>query len=259
MHKTIQITPTADFIVILGDSVAGGNNSNALLSQLNDFRNIVASYYETKPLIPVLGNHEVNINPTDDTFEKLFSKCYADLNVTDYLDEYNKTVYYIDFDNYRLIFLNSFHYNEIHKITNNQLKWFENICKQSNKNKLLFLHSTAFPTGAHLGHCLDLYPKCRDDFWSIVDKYEIKLVFSSHEHNYSRRVVSGKNDIYQIISGGAGEKLRNKYNSKNGVIIPPIAVYHFVVIDLLPNTIEVSAIDLKGKILDEFIIHLNDN
>ncbi len=29
--------------------------------------------------------------------------------------------------------------------------------------------------------------------------------------------------------------------------------------DLLPNTIEVSAIDLKGKILDEFIIHLNDN
>ena len=109
-----------------------------------------------------------------------------------YLDEYNKTVYYIDFDNYRLIFLNSFHYNEIHKITNNQLKWFENICKQSNKNKLLFLHSPAFPTGAHLGHCLDLYPKCRDDFWSIVDKYEIKLVFSSHEHNYSRRVVSGK-------------------------------------------------------------------
>ena len=59
MHKTIQITPTADFIVILGDSVAGGNNSNALLSQLNDFRNIVASYYETKPLIPVLGNHEL--------------------------------------------------------------------------------------------------------------------------------------------------------------------------------------------------------
>ena len=72
-------------------------------------------------------------------------------------------------------------------------------------------------------------------------------------------IKSIENEKSTIISGGAGEKLRNKYNSKNGVIIPPIAVYHFVVMDLLPNTIEVSAIDLKGKILDEFIIHLNDN
>ena len=206
------------------------------------------------PLIPVIGNHEVNINPIDDTFEKLFIKCYADLKVTDYLEGYNKTAYYIDFNDYRLIFLNSFHHGEIHKITNNQLKWFENACSENNKRKLVFVHSPAFPTGAHLGHCLDLYPECRDSFWSIVDKYEIKIVFSSHEHNYSRRIISGKSNVNQIISGGGGEKLKSKYHSKNGVIVPPIAIYHFVVVDLNPKSIKVSAINIKGKILDKFII-----
>lgn len=143
-----------------------------------------------------------------DTFEKLFIKCYADLKVTNYLEEYNKTVYYIDFNDYRLIFLNSFHHDEIHKITNNQLKWFENACSENNKRKLVFVHSPAFPTGAHLGHCLDLYPECRDSFWSIVDKYEIKIVFSSHEHNYSRRIISGKSNVNQIISGAVAKNLK---------------------------------------------------
>ena len=115
------------------------------------------------------------------------------------------------------------------------------------------MNSPAFPTGAHFGHCLDLYLECRNSFWSIVDKYEIKVVFSSHEHNYSRRIISGKNNINQIITGG-GEKLKSKYHSKNGVIIPHIAIYHFVVVDLNPKSIKRSAIDIKRKLLDKFII-----
>ena len=254
LNESSRLNPKPDFVIVLGDSIAGGDNPNILLTQINDFRNIVASYYPNKPLIPIVGNHEVNINPSDETLEQLFSKCYADLKVTNYLEGYNKTVYYMDFPECRLIVLNSFHYGEIHRITNNQLKWFKESCAENNKRKLVFVHSAAFPTGAHLGHCLDLYPKYRDEFWSIVDEYNIKVVFSSHEHNYSRRIINNKNSIYQIISGGGGEKLKNKYSSKSGVIIPPIAVYHFVVVDLNSTFIKISAINLKGKVLDEFII-----
>ena len=75
-----------------------------------------------------------------------------------------------------------------------------------------------------------------------------------NEHNYSRRIISGKSNVNQIISGGGGEKLKSKYHSKNGVIVPPIAIYHFVVVDLNPKSIKISAINIKGKVLDKFII-----
>ena len=94
------------------------------------------------------------------------------------------------------------------KITNSQLSWFDKISSINIKNKIVFVHSPAFPTGAHLGHCLDLYPDCRDAFIDIVEKNHINLIISGHEHNYSRRII-GTSNIIQIITGGGGEKLHS--------------------------------------------------
>lgn len=99
LKESRKLIPSADFIVILGDSIAGSTDSNTFLTQVNNFRNIVSSYYENIPLLPIIGNHE------------------------------------------------------------------ENACSENNKRKLVFVHSPAFPTGAHFGHCLDLYPECRNSFW----------------------------------------------------------------------------------------------
>lgn len=255
MEQSIKLNPKIDFLVMCGDSIAGSSNKEQLISQFNNFNRIVQSYHPNKIILPVIGNHEVNINPTDDSYEKIFEKIYNDLKPSGYLEDYNKTAYYVDYENTRIIILNAFHPNEIHKIVDNQLSWFENVASVDIKNKLVVIHSPAFPTGAHLGHCLDLYPNYRDSFWHVVDKCKIDIVFSSHEHNYSRRIIHGKNDIHQIITGGGGEKLRDKYKSKDGVIIPPIATYHFVVVDITENFIEVSAINTKGRLLDNFKLY----
>lgn len=253
LQKACKLNPQPEFTVVCGDSIAGSTNENILRYQLNNFKSILNEYFPNKPILPVIGNHEVNIAPQDDKFELIFKEVYNDFTPTEYLEEYNKTAYYVDFNNTRIIVLNSFHYNEIHKITNNQLKWFDKISAEEKSNKLLFVHSPAFPTGAHLGHCLDLYPECRDSFWSVVEKNNIDIVFSGHEHNYSRRIIPGSK-ITQIISGGAGEKLRNKYKDKKGVIVPPIDKFHFLVVDINNNLIEVSAISTKGTVLDNFTL-----
>lgn len=255
MEQSIKLNPKVDFIVVCGDSIAGGPNKERLISQLNNFKKIVQSYHPNKSILPVIGNHEVNINPIDNSYEKIFENIYDELKPNGYLENYNKTVYYIDFRDTRIIILNTFHPNEIHKIVDDQLYWFEKVASVNIKNKFVVFHSPAFPTGAHLGHCLDLYPDYRDEFWKVVDKCNIDIVFSSHEHNYSRRIIHGENDIYQIITGGGGEKLRDKYKSKNGVVVPPIATYHFVVVDINEHFIEVSSITTKGKILDNFRIN----
>lgn len=253
LQRTCKLNPEPEFLVVCGDSIAGSTNENILKAQLNNFKNILNTYHPNKSILPVIGNHEVNIFPKDDRYELIFKEVYDDFHPTESLKEYNKSVYYVDLDDTRLIILNSFHYNEIHKITNNQLKWFEKVSSEEKRNKLLFIHSPAFPTGAHLGHCLDLYPECRDEFLNIAVKNNIDIIFSAHEHNYSRRIISNSN-IIQIISGGGGEKLRNKYKDKDGVIIPPINKFHFLIVDIFDTLIKVSAISIKGSVLDTFTI-----
>lgn len=263
MYEARKLNPIPQFIVMCGDTVAGSDKEEVLIFQLNRLKNIIEKYHPFKTLLPVVGNHEVNIEPTDDKFEKVLSEFYSDLAPDEYLKGYNKTVYYIDFGDTRLIVLNAFHYGSTQKIDETQLNWFKEKASESKKNKLVFVHSPAFPTGAHLGHCLDLYPECRDAFWEVVDKCDIDIVFSGHEHNYSRRIIDGsfsnknycfKRSVNQVIAGGGGEKLRNKYKSKKGIVVPPIDVYHFLVVDVETDYIRVCAISSKGKTLDEFKI-----
>ncbi|WP_243124901.1 hypothetical protein [Clostridium cuniculi] len=60
LKESRKLIPSADFIVILGDSIAGSTDSNTFLTQVNNFRNIVSSYYENTPLLPIIVNHEEN-------------------------------------------------------------------------------------------------------------------------------------------------------------------------------------------------------
>jgi len=263
MNESTKIEPAPQFIVVCGDTVAGSSKEEVLASQLSRFRNIIENYHPNKLLLPIVGNHEVNIKPIDDRFEKVLSQIYNNLIPDSHLEGYNKTVYYKDFEDTRLIILNAFHFGSTHKISEDQLSWFKEAASKCIRNKLVFIHSPAFPTGAHLSHCLDFYPEYRDAFWKIVDECGIDIVFSGHEHNYSRRIVDDsfdnvdncyKRKVTQVITGGGGEKLRDKYKSKQGIVVAPIAVYHYLVVDIEEDYIKVCAISSKGKKLDEFVI-----
>ena len=257
MIRISKLNPKPEFMVMLGDTVAGNIDEEILIKQLFDLKDIINDHTPDIFLIPVIGNHEVNINPEDTTYEKIISQFYKNLKPDGFLENFNKTVYYKDFENIRIIVLNSFHPGEINKISDMQLDWLQNTASKCDKNKLVFVHSPAYPTGAHLGHSLDLYPDERNKFWRTIEKSHINIVFSGHEHNYSRRRIKNpldNNYIYQIITGGAGEKLRNKYKSKEGVIVPPTAVYHFLIADIDDKNVTISAITYRGKKIDEFRI-----
>jgi len=254
LKETCKLSPKPEYIVLCGDNVAGSNMKEKVADQIQGLRSLIDKYHHGISLIPVVGNHEVNNDPIDDSYEKIFSRVYGDMLPDTYLEGYNRTVYYLDHAVTRFIILNAFHFNEIHQIVKKQLSWFEEVASADIKNKIVFIHSPAFPTGAHLGHCLDLYPEARDAFWNIVQDCNIDIVFSGHEHNYTRRKIGHKKSIYQVITGGSGEKLRDKFKDKAGVIISPIAKYHFVMVDVDSEGIKVSAISSKGKTLDRFKI-----
>jgi hypothetical protein len=206
-------------------------------------------------MLPVAGNHEVNNEPMDDAYERLINEMYIDFRLHGKLENYNNTVYYMDLQHCRFIVLNCYHYGEIKKITNKQLEWFEKISDIDKKFKIVFIHCPPFPTGAHLGTCLDEFKEDRDKLWGIIEKNKIDMVFAGHEHNYSRRILQGNcKDVYQIVTGGGGEKLKSSFKSKEGVVVSPKAVYHFVFVELDAQSITLKAISINGKIIDEFKI-----
>jgi 3',5'-cyclic-AMP phosphodiesterase len=254
LKDTCRLNPEPEFIVLCGDNVAGSSDEKVLTAQLQDLRALIEKYLCGKPLIPVVGNHEVDNEPKDDRCERVFNSIYGDMLPDTCLDGYNQTVFYVDYGDTRLIVLNAFHFGETHRIIGKQLSWFDEVASKDIRNKLVFVHSPAFPTGAHFTHCLDSYPEERDAFWRIVEKCNVDIVFSGHEHNYSRRKVGYEKSIYQVITGGSGEKLRDNYKDKKGVAVGPIAKYHYVVVDVDPDGIKVAAISSEGKLLDRFII-----
>ena len=258
LRQIYTLKPQPEFFVICGDSVAGSSDEHVLIYQLTKLRTLIEEYHPNKKIYPVIGNHEVFGYPTTDKYEKVMAQFYKDLCPSGYLEGYNNTAYYVDFPNTRLIVLNSFHYGEIHCIEGEQIKWLEKCVSVDKQNKLIFVHSPAFPTGAHLGKSLDLYPKKRDMFWSVIRKSGVDIVFSGHEHNYSRRKMATdigvSASVYQIITGGAGEKLKDKFRSKDGVEVPPISQHHFVVVDVEHSGIMVTAMSSEGKIIDGFKI-----
>ena len=254
LSQSKKLNPEPEFIVLCGDNVAGSSNKDIFMNQLQNLRKLIKKHYPDNALIPVVGNHEVNNEPSDESYEVIFEKAYRDMLPVSCLSGYNNTVYYIDYGSTRLIILNSFHYGEVNKIGQRQLNWFEKAASADIKNKFVFVHSPAFPTGAHFGHCLDLYPEDRDAFWRTAQSCNVDIVFSGHEHNYSRRKKEDHRATYQIITGGGGEKLRDKFKDREGILAGPKAQHHFVVVDVKPDYIELCALNSEGKLLDKFRI-----
>lgn len=48
------------------------------------------------------------------------------------------------------------------------------------------------------------------------------------------------------------KNLGDKYKSKKGVIVAPIAEYHYLIADSYDDYIKITSINIKGKILDQF-------
>lgn len=257
--KNLDIQPK--YIVLTGDFVVGSKIITTLQSQLENFKKVFSYYYPIEMLLPVAGNHDLGRHSEDDCREILFSKVFSEYAGTNFLNGYNRTVYYIDTGNSRLIVLNAFHYNESNEITGEQLDWFKKAAADTNLHKIVFVHSPPFPTGAHVNKPLNKYPYEQYKFWSIIDENDISLVICGHEHNYSRRLIDKRFDrgcfkfsrgIYQIVTGGAGGTLKESFRDTKNVIIPPKPVNHFVVLDISDALIAVTVFSINGEVMDRF-------
>lgn len=263
MDQLIKIYPRPSYIVFPGDLVLGSKKAHRVKEQLEYFKQVINEYFPIEIFLPTVGNHDMGSSEKDNPREKIFAKVFSEFKAHRFLEGYNRTAYYVDIHNTRLIVLNSYHPGEYNQISGRQLKWFEKASYGSKQHKIVFLHSPAYPTGHHIDSSLDEYPEKRDRFWNIVDKNNIDLVFTGHEHNYSRRVIDKSfstanyqflRAVTQVVTGGAGGPLADTFEDNRGIIVPPIPVHHYVIVDVCRNDLNVTAVSIDGDIIDRFTI-----
>ena len=256
------LKPQPEYVIVGGDMVTGSLLTSTYSSQMKAFKDCISAYYPIDKILPVFGNHEELSITNDLTHERMFGQFFSEFKPTSALAGYNRTAYYVDLGNVRLITLNSYHKGETSRIINTQLSWLKQVSSSSqNKIDFVFVHSPAYPTGLHLGSSLDIYPAQRDKFWQVINNNNVMTLFCGHEHIYARTVVdSSFSSLYtrpvnQIIAGAAGALSPNPpFTSKKGVVVPPTAVYHMSIVDVNKTSTQIQTISIDGKIIDNLTI-----
>jgi hypothetical protein len=261
MEQIKKLSPQPSFAVMPGDLVGGSKASSEVKSQLIRFKDIVTKYYPIEFYYPGFGNHEAITGAGGEVaFKDVFSEFKAN-----FLEGYNRTVYYFDSGDNRFYMLNSNHPKEGHLISDAQLNWLRKSIDSTKKHNFFFFHEPAYPTGAHIGSSLDANPLQRNTLWQAIDSCTGAMVFCGHEHNYTRRHIDssfnstfrGKefkfsNKVYQVTTGTFGAPFYSDYKSTKNVDIPPITQYHFAVVDVSVDKTQVNVFNLDGKLLDSF-------
>ncbi|MCX7922855.1 MAG: metallophosphoesterase [Clostridia bacterium] len=261
MERIKQLSPQPEFAVMPGDLCDGAKTLAGTKLQLQYFKKIVTEYYPSQFFFPGVGNHEMRAGIEG---EMAFSAVFGEFKAN-FLEGFNRTVYYFDRGNTRFFMLNTNHPGETHTIGNKQLNWVKSNISSTKQHHMFFLHEPPYPTGSQVGSALDANRLQRNKLWRVIDSSNGPMVFCGHEHNYTRRHInSAFNDtfqgidfkfskkIYQLTVGSFGAPLYTKYTSKKNVDVPPIAQYHFAVVDITGSKVTVTVYNLDGKIIDGF-------
>ena len=260
MEALKKLTPQPVFAVMPGDLVDGSKTYKGVKQQLEYFKKLVTQYYPAEFFYPGLGNHETAY---DSGGEKAFGEVFTEFEAG-FLQDYGRTVYFFDHGNARIFMLNSNYPGERHIISDKQLEWVRDNLDETKSHNIFFVHEPPYPTGSHVGSALDSNRLQRNKLWSVVDSSQSSMLFCGHEHNYTRRHINSdfnetvggvefkyEQSVYQVTAGSFGAPLYTKYTSKKNVDIPPVAQYHFAVVDI-DDSVKVKVYNLEGEVLDEF-------
>ena len=219
-----------DFILFGGDLVWGYRSAAEVKAQINGTGNHTGSNagwkdtvnttmmdtnYATRKLYPTFGGHEHNTDGTVvwsafsdvDVFDPIMTgtvhRAGGYFDPTDILEcpsgaNYGHTVYYFDYRNARYFVLNNDHdpHNPAggvvgHEIGICQRKWVENTLNTNSKPLNFFIHhEPAYPVQRIVEDHGDAKVASRNAYVKLLGDNNATMIFSGHEHQYTRRTIN---------------------------------------------------------------------
>lgn len=172
-------------------------------------------------VFPVLGNHDMNERTKWTAFDSVFdisAGLPAGMNCT--LGSFGDTVYYCDYQNARFVVLNNYTdntytsttdllKNEDYILGSSQKQWLDTSLDNAIPLKFIFQHAPAYGTGAGSSdppsgppYAMDKNSDTRNAFVQLLADKKVSLLFSGHEHQYTRRMIN--KSFADLVINGSG-------------------------------------------------------
>jgi acid phosphatase type 7 len=132
-----------------------------------------------------------------------------------------------------------------------QAEWLDaDLMKNRLPWTIVFGHRPPYSSGEHGGDA-----DFQRYFVPVLEKYQVPLVLSGHEHQYERTKV--RSGVTYIVTGGGGRGTRPVGSSSFTAFAE--AVIHFLFIEIQGNRLVLHAIDGVGREFDQTVIELSAN
>ena len=177
----------------------------------------------------------------------------------------NGEYYYYDYEDIRLIVLDSNNEQNFEVQTDSLTSWLTNNTK---KWVLVSWHHPSFSFGNKENHLQSL-----QSWWPIIYEHKVDLVINGHGHYYARSFPikpqqnnpfgsrDNENGIIQIITGGAGASHykieKDKHNDEyydSLLAYYNDQGYHYCQLVINGNVLKLNVKDLNNHIIDRFIL-----
>ena len=190
-----------DYICNLGDIVQGYKN-DSIATTRNDLTYVVSKYKDSKcPALLTIGNHDCNsqsiVSSEIITNDELYARVIkATATTTDIVQNNNSIYYYKDFENFRVIMLNSQdgENSSFYNFSESQIDWFKNVALKTNKDIIVMCHAGLIP------EISDDVPANSDRIINVLKEYQtsggkVVGIFSGHQHARNQFKIDGINHI----------------------------------------------------------------
>jgi 3',5'-cyclic AMP phosphodiesterase CpdA len=113
--------------------------------------------------------------------------------------------------------------------------------------KIAAFHHPPYTCGGHSGN-----RDVQSRWVPLFEQYGVQLVLSGHDHNYQR--FAARNGVTYVVHGGGAAGLYSLHGCPSSYPSRVRARYEhgFLSISVTPDTLTVSAIDLRGRVRDRF-------
>jgi hypothetical protein len=234
MVARILAVGAPDLMVHTGDLVENGWDSSLWAT----FFDIERDLLKQTTLAPSLGNHERNTRDFYEFFRKELP--YYSFN----WGNAHFTVFNSDLPN---VSASQIARDEFWA---RQTKWMEEDLAANQKSDYRFVvahHPPFTAVERRQGdnpHVTALVP--------LWEKYRVTAGLFGHDHNYQHYL---KNGVHYVGSGGGGAPLYDVNKPDPAITQKVVSIENYVSISVNGKTAKVQAIDISGKIIDEFELH----